>query len=59
MRAQVVVIGGGAFGASCFYHLTARGVRFIQPPTEHEHAGKIATLVDPDGLEIDLGEPHH
>ena len=26
MRAQVVVIGGGAFGASCFYHLTGRGV---------------------------------
>jgi sarcosine oxidase subunit beta len=29
MRAQVVVIGGGAFGASCFYHLTARGVRDV------------------------------
>ncbi len=39
--------------------LTARGVRFIQPPTEHAHAGKIATLLDPDGLAIDLGETHH
>jgi sarcosine oxidase subunit beta len=29
MRARVVVIGGGAFGASCFYHLTARGVRDV------------------------------
>jgi glycine/D-amino acid oxidase-like deaminating enzyme len=29
MRAQVVVIGGGAFGASCFYHLAARGVRDV------------------------------
>jgi glycine/D-amino acid oxidase-like deaminating enzyme len=29
MRAQVVVIGGGAFGASCFYHLTGRGVRDV------------------------------
>ena len=29
MRAQVVVIGGGAFGVSCFYHLTARGVRDV------------------------------
>jgi glycine/D-amino acid oxidase-like deaminating enzyme len=26
MRARVVVIGGGAFGASAFYHLVARGV---------------------------------
>jgi glycine/D-amino acid oxidase-like deaminating enzyme len=26
MRARVAVIGGGAFGASCFYHLVARGV---------------------------------
>ncbi len=29
MGAQVVVIGGGAFGASAFYHLTARGVRDV------------------------------
>jgi sarcosine oxidase subunit beta len=29
MRARVVVIGGGAFGASCFYHLCARGVRDV------------------------------
>ena len=26
MRARVVVIGGGAFGASAFYHLTKRGI---------------------------------
>jgi sarcosine oxidase subunit beta len=26
MKARVVVIGGGAFGASCFHHLTARGI---------------------------------
>jgi glycine/D-amino acid oxidase-like deaminating enzyme len=26
MRARVVVIGGGAFGASAFYHLTKRGL---------------------------------
>jgi glycine/D-amino acid oxidase-like deaminating enzyme len=26
VRARVVVIGGGAFGASCFYHLVTRGV---------------------------------
>jgi sarcosine oxidase subunit beta len=29
MQARVVVIGGGAFGASCFYHLTERGVRDV------------------------------
>ena len=29
MQAQVVVIGGGAFGASCFYHLTGQGVRDV------------------------------
>jgi lactoylglutathione lyase len=39
--------------------LSARGVRFTQPPTPDVHGGKIATLVDPDGLEIDLGETHH
>jgi len=39
--------------------LTARGVRFVQPPTDEEHGGRIATLLDPDGLEIALGESHH
>lgn len=39
--------------------LTARGVRFIQPPTDEEHGGRTATLLDPDGLEIALGESHH
>ena len=42
-----------------YQDLTARGVKFIQPPIEREHGGKTATLVDPDGLEIDLGEAHH
>ncbi len=39
--------------------LTRKGVRFVQPPTEREHGGRPATLLDPDGLEIDLGESHH
>ena len=29
MKARVVVIGGGAFGASCFYHLTAKGIHDV------------------------------
>jgi len=39
--------------------LSAKGVRFTQPPTEQEYGGKAATLLDPDGLEIALGETHH
>ena len=39
--------------------LSARGVKFTQPPTEQEYGGKAATLLDPDGLEIALGETHH
>ena len=39
--------------------LTARGVRFTQPPTDEENGGRTATLLDPDGLEIALGESHH
>jgi lactoylglutathione lyase len=39
--------------------LSARGVRFTQPPTDEEHGGRSATLLDPDGLEIALGESHH
>jgi sarcosine oxidase subunit beta len=29
VRARVVVVGGGAIGASCFYHLVERGVRDV------------------------------
>jgi glycine/D-amino acid oxidase-like deaminating enzyme len=29
MRARAVVVGGGAIGASCFYHLVERGVRDV------------------------------
>ena len=42
-----------------YQDLTARGVRFIQPPTDQTHGGRSATLLDPDGLEIALGESHH
>lgn len=42
-----------------YQDLTARGVRFIQPPTDQAHGGRSATLLDPDGLEIALGESHH
>jgi lactoylglutathione lyase len=43
-----------------YQDLTAKGVRFIQPPTDQPDYGcKTATLLDPDGLEIDLGEIHH
>ncbi|HEV8337506.1 MAG TPA: VOC family protein [Candidatus Polarisedimenticolia bacterium] len=39
--------------------LSAKGVTFTQAPTEEGHAGRTATLLDPDGLEIALGESHH
>jgi len=39
--------------------LSARGVRFTQAPTEDGPAGRMAMLLDPDGLEIALGETHH
>ncbi|PYQ14366.1 MAG: hypothetical protein DMH00_01935 [Acidobacteria bacterium] len=39
--------------------LTAKGVTFVQPPTDGGPGGRIATLLDPDGLEIALGETHH
>jgi lactoylglutathione lyase len=39
--------------------LSAKGVRFTQPPTDEAHGGRTATLLDPDGLEIALGESHH
>ena len=39
--------------------LSARGVQFTQAPTDETHGGRTATLLDPDGLEIALGESHH
>ena len=39
--------------------LSARGVTFTQPPTDEQYGGRTATLLDPDGLEIALGESHH
>ena len=39
--------------------LSARGVKFTQPPTEDGPGGRMAMLLDPDGLEIALGETHH
>jgi len=39
--------------------LSSRGVKFTQPPTEDGPGGRMATLLDPDGLEIALGETHH
>jgi lactoylglutathione lyase len=42
-----------------YQDLSAKGVQFVQPPTEQENGGKTAMLLDPDGLEIALGESHH
>jgi len=39
--------------------LSSRGVKFTQPPTEDGPGGRMAMLLDPDGLEIALGETHH
>jgi lactoylglutathione lyase len=39
--------------------LSARGVKFTQAPIEDGPGGRMAMLLDPDGLEIALGEPHH
>jgi lactoylglutathione lyase len=39
--------------------LSARGVKFTQAPTEDGPGGRMAMLLDPDGLEIALGETHH
>lgn len=57
MRAQVVVIGGGAFGASCFYHLTARGVRDVllleQGTLGSGSTGRSAAVVETQYLAAD------
>jgi lactoylglutathione lyase len=38
--------------------LTARGTRFVMPPTEQPNEGiRLAVCVDPDGLAISLAEP--
>ena len=42
-----------------YQDLSAKGVKFTQPPTDQAHGGRMATLLDPDGLEIALGETHH
>jgi sarcosine oxidase, subunit beta len=57
MRAQVVVIGGGAFGASCFYHLTTRGVRDVllleQATLGSGSTGRSAAVVETQYLAAD------
>ena len=42
-----------------YLELRDKGVKFTQPPTEQKHGGKAALLLDPDGLDIALGESHH
>jgi sarcosine oxidase subunit beta len=50
MRARVVVIGGGAIGASCFYHLVERGVRDVvlveQASLASGSSGRSAAVVE-------------
>jgi len=42
-----------------YRELSARGVKFTQPPQDDGPGGRMAMLLDPDGLEIALGETHH
>jgi sarcosine oxidase subunit beta len=57
MRAGVVVIGGGAFGASCFYHLCARGGRDVvlleQATVGSGSTGRSAAVVETQYLAAD------
>jgi sarcosine oxidase subunit beta len=57
MRARVVVIGGGAFGASCFYHLATRGVRDVllleQATLGSGSTGRSAAVVETQYLSAD------
>jgi sarcosine oxidase, subunit beta len=57
MRGGVVVIGGGAFGASCFYHLCARGVRDVvlleQATLGSGSTGRSAAVVETQYLAAD------
>ena len=57
MRAQVVVIGGGEFGASCLYHLATRGVRDVvlleQATLGSGSTGRSAAVVETQYLAAD------
>jgi glycine/D-amino acid oxidase-like deaminating enzyme len=57
MRARVVVIGGGAIGASCFYHLTERGQRDVllveRAALGHGSTGRSAAVVETQYLDRD------
>lgn len=57
MRAHTVVIGGGAIGASCFYHLVARGVRDVllveQAALASGSTGRSAAVVETQYLDAD------
>jgi glycine/D-amino acid oxidase-like deaminating enzyme len=57
MRARVVIIGGGAFGASCLYHLVARGVRDVvlleQATLGSGSTGRSAAVVETQYLAAD------
>lgn len=57
MRARVVVIGGGAFGASCLYHLATRGVRDVvlleQATLGSGSTGRSAAVVETQYLAAD------
>jgi glycine/D-amino acid oxidase-like deaminating enzyme len=57
VRASVVVVGGGAFGASCFYHLCARGVRDVllleQATLGSGSTGRSAAVVETQYLAAD------
>ena len=57
MHARVVVIGGGAFGASCLYHLATRGVRDVvlleQATLGGGSTGRSAAVVETQYLAAD------
>ena len=57
MRARVVVIGGGAFGASAFYHLTKRGITDVvlleQATLGSGSTGRSAAVVETQYLAAD------
>ena len=42
-----------------YLELSARAVKFTHPPMDDGPGGRMAMLLDPDGLEIALGETHH
>ena len=57
MRARVVVIGGGAIGASCFYHLVERGLSDVllveRAALGHGSTGRSAAVVETQYLDRD------